>query len=69
MMCGPGERDGSRCRSASRWMRSARSSSARSADPESLPSLIAVSAMTLLLSFVPEVVLFVPDLIFGKDRR
>jgi hypothetical protein len=50
-------------------MRSARSSSARSADPESLPSLIAVSAMTLLLSFVPEVVLFVPDLIFGKDRR
>jgi len=50
-------------------MRSARSSSARPADPESLPSLIAVSAMTLLLSFVPEVVLFVPDLIFGKDRR
>jgi TRAP-type transport system large permease protein len=35
---------------------------------ESMPFLIAVSAVTLLLVFVPEVVLFVPDLIFGKDR-
>jgi TRAP-type transport system large permease protein len=36
---------------------------------ESIPFLIAVSAVTLLLIFVPEVVLFVPDLIFGKDLR
>ena len=35
---------------------------------ESLPFLIAVSAVTLLLIFVPEIVLFVPDLIFGKER-
>jgi hypothetical protein len=33
-----------------------------------VPFLIAVAAVTLLLIFVPEVVLFVPDLIFGKDR-
>jgi len=33
---------------------------------ESLPFLIAVSCVTLLLIFVPEVVLFVPDLIFGR---
>ena len=32
-----------------------------------MPFLIAVSAVTLLLIFVPEVVLIVPDLIFGKD--
>ena len=36
---------------------------------ESMPFLIAVSVVTLLLIFVPEVVLFVPDLIFGKDLR
>ena len=35
---------------------------------ESLPFLAAVSLVTLLLVFVPEVVLFVPDLIFGKER-
>ena len=35
---------------------------------ESIPFLIAVSAVTLLLIFVPEIVLFVPDLIFGPDR-
>jgi tripartite ATP-independent transporter DctM subunit len=35
---------------------------------ESMPFLIAVSALTLLLIFVPELVLLVPDLIFGKDR-
>ena len=34
---------------------------------ESAPFLIAVSIVTLLLIFVPGVVLFVPDLIFGKD--
>jgi tripartite ATP-independent transporter DctM subunit len=34
---------------------------------ESVPFLIAVSAVTLLLVFVPQVVLFVPDLIFGKE--
>ena len=33
---------------------------------ESMPFLIAVSLVTLILIFVPEVVLFVPDLIFGK---
>ena len=36
---------------------------------ESTPFLIAVSIVTLILVFVPEVVLFVPDLIFGKDMR
>jgi len=35
---------------------------------ESTPFLIAVSAVTLILIFVPEVVLLVPDWIFGKDR-
>jgi tripartite ATP-independent transporter DctM subunit len=35
---------------------------------ESIPFLIAVGAVTLVLIFIPEVVLFVPDLIFGKDR-
>jgi TRAP-type transport system large permease protein len=35
---------------------------------ESIPFLIAVSAVTLVLVFVPELVLLVPDLIFGKDR-
>jgi TRAP-type C4-dicarboxylate transport system permease large subunit len=35
---------------------------------ESLPFLVAVSAVTALLIFVPEIVLLVPDLIFGKDR-
>lgn len=34
---------------------------------ESLPFLAAVSLVTLLLVYVPEVVLFVPDLIFGKE--
>jgi tripartite ATP-independent transporter DctM subunit len=34
---------------------------------ESMPFLIAVAAVTLLLIFVPEVVLVVPDLIFGPD--
>jgi tripartite ATP-independent transporter DctM subunit len=34
---------------------------------ESLPFLLAVVAVTLLLIFVPEVVLVVPDAIFGKD--
>ena len=34
---------------------------------ESVPFLVAVSAVAVLLIFVPEVVLFVPDLIFGKD--
>ena len=32
---------------------------------ESTPFLIAVSLVTLLLIFVPQVVLFVPNLIFG----
>jgi TRAP-type C4-dicarboxylate transport system permease large subunit len=35
---------------------------------ESMPFLLAVSAVSLLLIFVPEIVLFVPDWIFGKDR-
>jgi len=35
---------------------------------ESVPFLVAVSAVTLLLIFVPEPVLVVPDWIFGKDR-
>ena len=34
-----------------------------------MPFLIAVSIVTLLLIFVPEVVLFVPDLIFGKEMK
>jgi TRAP-type transport system large permease protein len=34
---------------------------------ESVPFLLAVSVVMILLIFVPEVVLFVPDLIFGKD--
>jgi TRAP-type transport system large permease protein len=33
---------------------------------ESIPFLVAVSLITLILIFVPEVVLFVPDLLFGK---
>lgn len=33
---------------------------------ESIPFFVAVSAITLLLVFVPSVVLFVPDLMFGK---
>ena len=48
-----------------------RSCAARSANirANSTPFLIAVSVVTLLLIFVPEVVLIVPDLIFGKDMR
>ena len=34
---------------------------------ESLPFLAAASLMTLLLIFVPEIVLWIPNLIFGKD--
>jgi tripartite ATP-independent transporter DctM subunit len=34
---------------------------------ESLPFLFVVAAVTLLLIFVPEIVLLVPDAIFGKD--
>jgi tripartite ATP-independent transporter DctM subunit len=34
---------------------------------ESLPFLVAVSLVTVLLIFVPEVVLYLPDLIFGKE--
>lgn len=34
---------------------------------ESMPFLMAVSAVTLLLIFVPEIVLLVPNLIFGKE--
>ena len=34
---------------------------------ESVPFFLVVSAVTALLIFIPEVVLFVPDLIFGKD--
>ena len=34
---------------------------------ESVPFLIAVSLVTLLLIFVPQVVLFVPDMLFGKE--
>jgi tripartite ATP-independent transporter DctM subunit len=33
---------------------------------ESLPFLVAVSAVTALLVFVPEIVLWIPNLIFGK---
>ena len=36
---------------------------------ESLPFLIAVSLVTILLIFTPEIVLFVPDWLFGKDLR
>lgn len=34
---------------------------------ESMPFLIAVSVVTILLIFVPEIVLFIPDLMFGKE--
>jgi len=34
---------------------------------ESMPFLLAVSAVSLVLIFVPQVVLWLPDLIFGKD--
>lgn len=34
---------------------------------ESLPFLLAVSAVTLLLIFVPQVVMVLPDLLFGAD--
>jgi tripartite ATP-independent transporter DctM subunit len=34
---------------------------------ESMPFLLAVSAVSLLLVFVPQVVLWLPDWIFGKD--
>jgi tripartite ATP-independent transporter DctM subunit len=34
---------------------------------ESLPFMAAVSAVTLVLIFVPEIVLWIPDLIFGKE--
>ena len=34
---------------------------------ESMPFLIAVSAVTLVLIFVPGIVLWIPDLIFGKS--
>jgi len=34
---------------------------------ESMPFLIAVSALTLLLIFVPDLVLVVPNLLFGKE--
>jgi len=34
---------------------------------ESVPFLVAVSLVTVLLIFVPEIVLWIPDLIFGKD--
>ena len=34
---------------------------------ESIPFLVAVSAVTLVLIFVPELVLWVPNLIFGKE--
>jgi TRAP-type transport system large permease protein len=32
---------------------------------ESIPLFIAVSIVTLILIFIPEVILFVPNLIFG----
>jgi len=35
---------------------------------ESVPFMVAVGLVTLLLIFVPTLVLFLPDLIFGKDR-
>jgi tripartite ATP-independent transporter DctM subunit len=34
---------------------------------ESMPFLLAVTAVALVLVFVPEVVLWLPDLLFGKD--
>jgi TRAP-type transport system large permease protein len=34
---------------------------------ESLPFLLAVSGVTLLLVFLPELVLLVPDLVFGDE--
>ncbi|MDQ5848776.1 MAG: TRAP transporter large permease, partial [Pseudomonadota bacterium] len=34
---------------------------------ESMPFLVAVSAVTLLLIFIPQIVLLVPDLIFGRE--
>ena len=34
---------------------------------ESIPFFIAVSLVSLLLIFFPDVVLFIPDLIFGKE--
>jgi TRAP-type C4-dicarboxylate transport system permease large subunit len=34
---------------------------------ESVPLFVAVSVVTALLILMPEIVLFVPDLIFGKD--
>lgn len=34
---------------------------------ESIPFLMAVSAVTVLLIFIPEIVLYVPNLIFGKE--
>ncbi len=34
---------------------------------ESLPFLLAVALVAALLIFVPAVVLFAPDLMFGKD--
>ena len=34
---------------------------------ESLPFLLAVSAVALVLVFTPALVLWLPDLIFGKD--
>jgi TRAP-type transport system large permease protein len=36
---------------------------------DSMPFLIAVTIVTLILIFVPSVVLIVPDLIFGPDLR
>jgi len=36
---------------------------------DSMPFLLAVTVVTLILIFVPSVVLFVPDLIFGPDLR
>ena len=36
---------------------------------ESVPLFVAVSLVTLLLILIPEVVLFVPNLIFGRDRQ
>jgi tripartite ATP-independent transporter DctM subunit len=35
---------------------------------ESLPFLAAVSGVAVVLIFVPELVLYVPDLLFGRDR-
>jgi TRAP-type transport system large permease protein len=36
---------------------------------DSTPFLIAVTVVTLILIFVPSVVLLVPDMIFGSDLR